>query len=154
MRQPELTRNQELIYKKCPALYNLATRLTDHSGHNASLLFSAKDCPLLKDILFPEPPTLPEPADWSLRHTSEAVCCKCKDYSADAFQENDSAGLRDLYQCLACNQWWHSDCMSDTDRALLTGEVFSESDDRLADQPPDRCQICIETRQHAVNRIS
>jgi hypothetical protein len=43
--------------------------------------------------------------------------------------------------------------MSDIDRALalLTGEVFS--DDRLADQPPDRCQKCIATRQHAVNRI-
>ena len=100
-------RNQESVYKKCPALYNLAFRLTDHSGYNASLLFSAKDCPLLRDILFPEPPTLPEPADWSLRHTSEAVCCVCNDFSADAFHDGDSANLRDLYQCAACNQWWH-----------------------------------------------
>ena len=151
LRQPELSRNQESVYKKCPALCDLAFRLTDHSGYNASLLLSAKDCPLLRDILFPEPPTLPEPADWSLRHTSEAVCCVCNDFSADAFHDGDSANLRDLYQCAACNQWWHLECMTDINRELLTGEIFS--DEHLADQPPDRCQKCIDTRQHAVNRI-
>ena len=52
---------------------------------------------------------------------------------------------------LARFQWQHPECMTDTERALLTGEIFS--DDHLADQPPDRCQSCIETRQHAVNRI-
>ena len=40
--------------------------------------------------------------------------------------------------------------MTDVNRELLTGEIFP--DDHLADQPPDRCQKCIDTRQHAVNR--
>jgi hypothetical protein len=148
---PELYGKQKSIYDRWPALHDLAAKLTDHSGYNASLLFSATDCPLLRASLFPEPPTLPEPADWSLRHTSEAICCVCKDYSTDAFHGNDPANLRDLYQCASCNQWWHPECMSDANRELLTGEIYA--DEHMADQPPDRCQACINTRQHAVNRI-
>jgi hypothetical protein len=41
--------------------------------------------------------------------------------------------------------------MSDINRELLTGEIYT--DERMTDQPPDRCQSCIAARQHAVNRI-
>ena len=78
----ELVEKEEAFFRGSTNLRTLKIQLRPHSGLGASLLQTPEGCRLLYDRLQVgiRELTWPEPADWSIRHTSEAKCKICQIY--------------------------------------------------------------------------
>ena len=143
---------EEEFFRKSPSLKALRYCLQQHSGLSASLLHTPAGCRLLYDRLGIHDLTRPDPADWSIRHTSEARCKICHIFEHDLMEVSEGVTLGEtVHNCMSCNSWWHESCMSDTDRQTLPLAPVENIEDGVA--PPWRCQECVKQNQYAVQRI-
>jgi hypothetical protein len=143
---------EEELLRVSPSLKALRYHLRQHSGLSASLLHTPAGCRLLYDRLGIHDLTRPDPADWSIRHTSEARCKICHIYEHDLMEVSEGVTLGEtVHNCMSCNSWWHESCMSDTDRQTLPLAPVENIEDGVA--PPWRCQECVKKNQYAVQRI-
>ena len=123
-----------------------------HCGLGTSLLHTPEGCRLLYDRLGIRDLSWPPPADWSIRHTSEAKCKVCNTYEQDLMEVTEGTNIGEMvHNCMSCNGWWHESCMTDTDRQTLPSEQIANVEDGVA--PPWRCQECVKNDQYAVQRI-
>ena len=157
-KQPTQSQSQEVVeaaeefFRGSPNLKALKVQLRSHSGVSAELLHTPDGCRLLYDRLGIRELTLPEPADWSIRHTSEARCKVCQIYEHDSMEVSEGANMGEaVYNCMSCNGWWHESCMTDTDRQTLPPTPIANVEDGGA--PPWRCQECVKKDQYAVQRV-
>ena len=92
--QPQLQEAREEegeFFRGSPNLKALKVQLRLHSGMSAELLRTPgpEGCRILYDRLGIRELTWPEPADWSIRHTSEARCKVCQIYEHDLMERQD-----------------------------------------------------------------
>ncbi len=74
--------------------------------HSASLLHTPAGCRLLYDRLGIHDLTRPDPADWSIRHTSEASCKICHIYEHDLMEVSEGVTLGEtVHNCMSCSSW-------------------------------------------------
>ena len=150
----EAADREEEFFRKAPALKALRYHLRQHSGLSASLLHTPAGCRLLYDRLGIRELTRPDPADWSIRHISEARCKICHIYEHDLMEVSEGVTIMmgdAVHNCMSCNGWWHESCMSDTDRQTLSLAPVENIEDGVA--PPWRCQECAKKNQCAVQPI-
>ena len=135
-----------------PALGQLQTQLLPHSGFSTELLRSRQGCQQLYDRLDIRLLPRPRPADWSIRHTSEARCKVCQVYEHDRMERSDNTPPEETVQnCMACMSWWHEACMSPAERATLPDIPVENVEDGVS--PPWRCQACVKNDKYAVQRV-
>ncbi len=143
---------EEEFFKGSPSLKALKIQLRQHCGLSTSLLHTPEGCRLLYDRLGIRDLSWPSPADWSIRHTSEAKCKVCNTYEQDLMEVTEGTNMGEMvHNCMSCNGWWHESCMTDTDRQTLPSEQIANVEDGVA--PPWRCQECVKNDQYAVQRI-
>ena len=136
-----------------PALGQLQTQLLPHSGFSTELLRSRQGCQQLYDRLDIRLLPRPRPADWSIRHTSEARCKVCQIYEHDRMERSDNTPPEETVQsCMACMSWWHEACMSPAERATLPDMPIGNVEDGIS--PPWRCQACVKNDKYAVQRVA
>ena len=149
---PEVADKEEEFFRGSPSLKTLKYHLRSHSGLSASLLHTADGCRLLYDRLGIRELSRPDPADWSLRHTSEARCKICQIYEHDLMEVSEVANMGEVvHNCMSCNGWWHESCMAAADRQTLPSAPIDNVEDGVA--PPWRCQECVKNGQYAVQRV-
>ena len=151
-RPQEVAEREEEFFSGSPSLKALKIQLRPHCGLSTSLLHTPDGCRLLYDRLGLRDLSWPAPADWSIRHTSEAKCKVCQIYEHDLMEMSEGTDIGEaVHNCMSCNGWWHESCMSDTDRQTLPSTPIANVEDGVA--PPWRCQECIKKDQYAVQRI-
>ena len=101
----------------------------------------------------------PRPADWSIRHTSEARlgCRVCQIYEHDRMERTDNTPPEETVQnCMACMSWWHEACMSPADRATLPDMPIENVpvEDGVSPPGPWRCQACVKNDKYAAQRVA
>ena len=82
-RPQEVAEREEEFFSGSPSLKALKIQLRPHCGLGTSLLHTPDGCRLLYDRLGLRDLSWPAPADWSIRHTSEAKCKVCQIYEHD-----------------------------------------------------------------------
>jgi hypothetical protein len=83
----EIIEAEEEFLRGCSSLKALRVQLRPHSSMSASLLHTADGCRLLYDRrLGFRDLSQPDPADWSIRHTSEARCRICGLFEHDLME--------------------------------------------------------------------
>ena len=92
--QPQVARHIDLH----PALGLLRPKLLPHSGFSSELLQTSQGCQQLYDRLDIQSPPRPRPADWSIRHTSEARCKVCLIYEHDRMERSDNTSPEETVQ--------------------------------------------------------
>jgi len=126
-----------------PTLGRLRPQLLPHSGFSSELLRTSQGCQQLYDRLDIQSLPRPRPADWSIRHTSEARCKVCLIYEHDRMERSDSTSPEETVQnCMACMSWWHEACMTPADRSTLPDMPIENVEDGIS--PPWRCQACVK----------
>jgi len=80
---PERREKEEEFFQGSPNLKALKVQLRLHSGMSTELLHTSEGCRILYDRLGIRDLTWPEPADWSIRHTSEARCKVCQIFNGN-----------------------------------------------------------------------
>ena len=120
----EIIEAEEEFFRGSSSLRALRVQLRPHSSMSASLLHTADGCRLLYDRLGFRELSQPDPADWSIRHTSEARCKICGIFEHDLMEVSvtvDANMGEPVYNCMSCNGpgWWHESCMTATDRQTL-----------------------------------
>ena len=92
------------FFRGSPSLKALRFHLRPHSGLSASLLHTPEGCRLLYDRLGIRELTRPDPADWSLRHTSEARCKICRIYEDDLMEVSADVHTGEVvHNCMSCS---------------------------------------------------
>ena len=148
----DIVEEEEEFFRGSASLKALRIQLRSHSSMSTSLLHTPAGCRLLYDRLGIQELSRPEPADWCIRHTSEARCKICGVFENDLMEVPEGEPVGDpVYNCMSCNGWWHESCMSATDRQTLPTELIANVEDGAA--PPWRCQECVKKDQYAVQRI-
>jgi len=148
----ELVEQKEEFFRHSPNLKALKMQLRPHSGLSASLLHTPEGCRLLYDRFGIRDLSWPAPADWSIRHTSEAKCKVCHIYEHDLMEVMEGVNSGEVvHNCMSCNGWWHESCMPDLDRQTLPATPVTNVEDGVA--PPWRCQECVKKDQYAVQRV-
>jgi len=151
-RPTEVAEEEEEFFRGSASLRALRVQLRPHSSMSASLLHTPEGCRLLYDRLGIHELSQPDPADWCIRHTSEAQCKICGTYEHDLMEVSVDAIVGEpVYNCMSCNGWWHESCMSATDRQTLPSVLIANVEDGAA--PPWRCQDCVKNDQYAVQRV-
>ena len=151
-RPTEVAEEEEEFFRGSASLRALRVQLRPHSSMSASLLHTPEGCRLLYDRLGIHELSQPDPADWCIRHTSEAQCKICGTYEHDLMEVSVDAIMGEpVYNCMSCNGWWHESCMSATDRQTLPSVLIANVEDGAA--PPWRCQDCVKNDQYAVQRV-
>jgi hypothetical protein len=141
----------ERLIDKHPALGQIQAELRPHSGFSTEFLRTSHGCQQLYERLGIRLLPRPQPADWSIRHTSEARCKVCQVYEHDRMDPTDDTPHGETVQnCMACMSWWHEACMSPADRATLPDMPVENVEDGVA--PPWRCQACVKNDKYAVQR--
>ena len=142
---PEVVDMEVEFFRGSPSLKALRFHLRPHSGLSASLLHTPEGCRLLYDRLGIRELTRPDPADLSLRHTSEALCKICQIHEHDLMEVSEDVNMGEVvHNCMSCSgchvvtdSRWHKSCMSDTDRHTLPSAPIENVEDGVA--PPGRC---------------
>jgi hypothetical protein len=119
------------------ALQQLGHALRPHSGRSTTLLTTPAGRRDFSTQLALHRLSVPAPADWSLRASSETVCKVCGMFEHDRIDldEGDQVEFR-VYGCIFCNGWWHaaSLSLSEQDRQSLPTELVPTVEDGAA--PP------------------
>ena len=140
------------LIAKYPMLGQLQAVLRPHSGFSTELLRTRQGCQQLYERFGIRLLPRPRPADWSIRHTSEAKCKVCRIFENDRMDRTDNTPPGETVQnCMACMSWWHEACMSPADRATLPDMPIENVEDGAA--PPWRCQDCVKKDKYAVQRV-
>jgi hypothetical protein len=82
----DIVEEEEELFRGSASLKALRIQLRPHSSMSASLLHTPEGCRLLYDRLGIHELPQPEPADWCIRHTSEARCKICGIYENDLME--------------------------------------------------------------------
>ena len=140
------------LIAKHPTLGQIQAELRPHSGLSTELLRNMQGCQQLYEKFGIRLLPRPQPADWSIRHTSEARCKVCRIFENDRMDRTDDTPPGEAVQnCMSCMSWWHEACMSPADRASLPDMPIENVEDGVA--PPWRCQTCVKNDQYAVQRV-
>jgi hypothetical protein len=140
------------LHTQTPALATLKPTLRLHGGRSTNLLATPAGRDSLRQQLSLTHLSVPTPADWSLRASSEAKCKVCGIYEHDRMDANEGEEVElRVYSCIACMSWWHFTCLAEEDRQSLPNDLIENVEDGVA--PPWRCKDCVKATKYAVQRI-
>ena len=145
--------SMELALSQSPALRGIHATLAAHCGAStAALQTQLNRQNFRRDFSLDDTP-LPAPADNSIGRHQDACCSICTRTSEDAWGEADGRDdhLLQVWNCGACAQWFHDECLSEEARASLPEHAMTEEE--LDTSPGWRCPECVEGKRFAINRI-
>jgi hypothetical protein len=136
-----------------PALKRLQPTLKPHSGRSSALLHDGTGLQQLHSSLGIDDLPMPAPADYSLRHHTEATCCICKCNDDDKRLDDDGreVGTLALWSCMSCSSWWHRECLTEREALSLPEAAIEDVEDGT--EPPWRCTCCVKDHKYAINRV-
>ena len=114
-----------------PALKCLQPTLKPHSGISSALLHNNTRLQQLHTNLnlgIDDLP-MPAPADYTLRHHTEATCriCKCNDEDKRLDDDGREVGTLVLWSCMSCSSWWHRECLTRREAPSLPEAAIERS---------------------------
>jgi hypothetical protein len=149
-----LQNDLEWLHTQAPALVSLQSTLRLHSGRSTELLGTPAGRSALRQHLSLAQLSVPAPADWSLRASSEAKCKVCGIYEHDRMDLNEGVDVElRVYNCIACMGWWHFTCLTEEDRQSLPSDLIQVENVEDGVAPPWRCKDCVKSTNFAVQRI-
>jgi hypothetical protein len=102
----DIVEEEEEFFRGSASLKAPRIQLRPHSSMSASLLHTPEGCRLLYDRLGIHELSKPKPADWCIRHTSEARCRICGIYENDLMEvPGDETAGEPVYNRMSCNGW-------------------------------------------------